>query len=153
MPEFLPSEYDDQVFPDEYAKKEKLEGEMQADGAIHFNDKTPFILSEQPWSVPKKPNKDVIAVTLDETWSEMRTEALGRKVYYFKVYNETKAHEYTTELFEGINGEPVGRCICPAAVPCKHIKTCLRVLLERYDPTFGQAEKNSEFMVGMRTFF
>ena len=151
MPEFTPDEYDDAVFPDEYRgkrEKHKLEGAVQPDGALHFNGKTPFILSQEPWRTPKKKKAkdDVLSVTMDETWSQMRTEALGRPVYYFQVYNETKAHGYTTELFEGIRGEPCANCNCPAAVVCKHIISCLIKVLKDVNPEFGSSERDSEFM-------
>lgn len=149
MPDMTRDEWDDKVFPDEYAKKDKLEGARQPDGALHFNGKTPFILSREPWRTPKKKKgkDDMIVVTLDPVWSEMRTEAVGRPVYYFQVYNETKAHGYTTELFEGVRGEPCANCNCPASVVCKHIISCLCKVLREVNPEFGSSEKGSEFMV------
>ena len=147
----------DKFGPDGEPKTESAMPEMVAKrttaGEIHFDNKQPFILSREPYRVPKprgRKTPDVLVIKLDETWSEMRTEALGRKVWYFQVYNETRGSQYSTELFEGINGEPCGNCNCPAAVVCKHIINCCLEVLTKHDPQFGEREKNSEFMVGLR---
>lgn len=104
----------------------------------HFEGKSPFILSQTPWSPPKKKSKDVIAVKLDPIWSEMRTEAMGRRCWHYGVVNETKYHEYQTELFEGINGEPCGVCNCPSGVVCKHLLNSMADLIENHCPEFGE---------------
>lgn len=114
----------------------------------HFNGKSPFILSRQEWKEPAKKSKDVLALKLDEVWSEMRTQALGRKVFHFHVVNETKGSEYATELFEGINGEACGVCNCPSSVVCKHIKDCVREVLTNVDEEFGSsATLEGDFML------
>lgn len=114
-----------------------------------FEDKTPLILSSIAWNEPKKPSKDVIEVTLDEAWSEMRTEAMGRRVFYYAVHNATKGHDYACELFEGVEGEPCARCNCPSGVPCKHVKESLWDLLQR-EPTFGECHSDCDFLEGLR---
>lgn len=128
------------------------EGQLNEDG-LHFDNKTPFILSQIPWKEPKvKKGKkpDTIEVTYDPTWSEMRMEALGgRKCFYFTVWNDTKGHEYITELFEGIRGEPCATCNCVASVCCKHIIECAKEVLVNIDPSFGENEVKSEFMTGL----
>lgn len=114
----------------------------------HFNGKTPHVLNREEWKEPAKKSKDVLTFTLDETWSEMRTQALGRKVFHYHVVNETKGSEYSTEFFEGINGEPCGVCNCPSAVVCKHIKVTLKDLLENRDEEFGsRATLEGDFML------
>lgn len=75
---------------------------------------------------------------------------MGRPCYYFKVFNETRCSEYQTKLFEGVNGEPCGVCNCPSAVVCKHIIHCCLQVLSKVNPKFGENEKGSEFMVGLR---
>lgn len=110
---------------------------MSTSEEMHFNDKTPFILSMEPWREPKKKSKDVISVTLDDTWSQMRTEALGRAVWHYVVLNETKAHQYDTEFFVGIHGEPCAVCNCPSAVVCKHILHAMAHLLANENEEFG----------------
>lgn len=117
---------------------------------MHFEDKTPLILSECPWKPPKSLLKDKVEVTLDDAWSEMRTEAMGRRMFSYRIWNESKGHEYSCELFEGIEGEPVGRCNCPSATPCKHMIHALKDLLER-EPTYGDCQSDCEFMVGVRS--
>lgn len=119
---------------------------------VHYNEKYPFILSKIPFKPPKKKSKDVVEVTMDETWSSMRTEAVGRPVWYYKVWNATKGHEYTVELFEGIQGEPVAWCNCMASVVCKHIIECLLDLLINHCPTFGDKGPRSEFMAGVEEY-
>lgn len=143
MPDLTWDERDEQDEPEKPVGREGEHGEML------FDNKTPIILSDAPWRPPKKPSKDVIEVNLDETWSEMRTEAMGRRVFYYRVWNATKGHEYSTELFEGVRGEPVARCNCPSGVVCKHVKEALKDLLDR-EPTFGECESTSEFMLGIR---
>lgn len=108
-------------------------------GEMWFKNKTPFILSEVDYKPPSKKSKDVIEVTLDEVWSEMRTEAIGRRVWYYRTWNATKGHEYSCELFLGIRGEPCGVCNCPSAVVCKHLIESIRDLLLR-EPSFGERE-------------
>jgi hypothetical protein len=120
-------------------------------GTEHYDDKQPFILSRCPYKPPKKRGKhpDVLVVRHDPIWSETRTEELGRPVYYFSVHNDTKGNDYTVEVFEGINGEPCAVDNCPAAVVCKHILACVVEVL-KMNPQFGEAEKRSEFMTGVR---
>jgi hypothetical protein len=119
--------------------------------STHFNDKSPFGLHVLAWSEPKKPSRDVISFEFDEAWSEMRTEALGRPVWSYKVTNETKGSGYATEFFEGIYGEPLGVCNCPSSVPCKHIKNTLKDLLENRCPEFGErAMIEGDFMLRVR---
>lgn len=115
----------------------------------HFEDKTPIVLSQVEWREPKKPSTDVIQVSLDDAWSDMRSEAMGRRFFCYSVWNDTKAHQYACELFEGVLGEPCGRCNCPSSVPCKHMKDCLKDLLER-EPTFGECFADCEFLVKVR---
>jgi hypothetical protein len=106
--------------------------------AEHFDGKSPFILSQTPWSPPKKRNRDVITVKHDPIWSDMRTEAIGRRVWSYSVTNETKGSEYSTELFEGISGEPCAVCNCPSSVVCKHLLNAMADLIENHCPEFGE---------------
>lgn len=103
-----------------------------------FNDKSPFVLSRTPWSPPKKKSKDVVTVAFDEVWSEMRTEAMGRRAWCYRAINETKGHEYACELFEGISGEPCGVCNCPSSVICKHLLHAIADVVENRCPEFGE---------------
>lgn len=120
----------------------------------HFDNKSPFILSETDWRVPKSKKKpDTLSCRYDEIWSGMRMEALGgRPCFYFNVLNETKQHTYQTELFEGVRGEPCAVCNCPAAVVCKHILLCLRRVLDDHDPDFGSAFRDCDFFRGFEFF-
>lgn len=130
-----------------------MRARRETEGTVHFDDKEPFILSREPWDPPKprrKSQPDTLSCQLDEAWSQMRTEQLGRPVFYFKVRNLTSDTEYTTELFEGVMGEPCGNCNCPSAKVCKHIIQCLIQVLTRWMPTFGEAEERSQFMVGLK---
>lgn len=117
----------------------RREVNRQDKGYPQFHDKSPFILSEVRWSPPKKKSKDVITVTYDEAWSEMRTEALGdgRRAWCYNAVNETSGHEYATELFEGISGEPCGVCVCPSGVVCKHLLHSIADVLANHEPEFG----------------
>jgi hypothetical protein len=117
---------------------------------MHVKNKTPFVLSNEPWKPPKRPSKDILEATYDEAWSEMRSEFLhGRKVFYFHVENMSTGSEYSTELFEGLNGEPCAVCICPSAVPCKHIKNCVRKVISEIDPTFGEQYHQTDWMLNV----
>lgn len=139
--------------PDGQRPTESMTARRITKGVEHFDDKQPFILSREPYSPPKprgRKTPDVLRVTMDEVWSEMLTEQLGRCCYYFNVFNETRGSEYQTKLFEGVQGEPCAVCNCPAAVPCKHILRCLMHVLLTVNPKFGEVEKGSEFMVGIR---
>lgn len=115
-----------------------------------FKDKSPLVLSDCLWNPPqaRKRKQDVVEVEFDEIWSDMRTKAAGRRVFFYKAYNVTKHHEYAVELFEGVRSEPCARCTCPSATPCKHVKTALKELLRR-EPTFGAGGAGSEFMVSI----
>lgn len=113
-----------------------------------FEDKSPLILSDWPWKPPKTLGKDKVEVTIDEIWSEMRAEGMGRPFYVYAVESVSKGHSYSCELFEGVKGEPCGRCNCPSSIPCKHLIHSIKDLLQRH-PEFGEAESLSDFMVGI----
>jgi hypothetical protein len=110
-------------------------------------DKTPFVLSAMAWREPSA--SDRLKALYDPHWSDMRSEALGRRLWYWRVENLDKpGHDYTVELFEGVNREPCAACSCIAYVVCKHILEALVWTLD-IEPTFGQDFRHTGFMTGL----